>query len=212
MNFISFLLLITGGYLLGSISPAYILGRILKKIDIRKHGTKNAGTVNTYRILGLVPAVFTAIFDLSKGLLVMYIAYLTGASPWMMHIAGFAVILGHVFPFYLRFKGGQGMATAVAILLYYLVLFYIKGWIPWQSLLFLLFYILSFIHIVKKKEIIGTTILPILAAFSFVFVPSFSYSILAATIIAYVLSINIMIIVRNKLLVRRSEKMEKEVN
>jgi len=57
------------GYLLGSISPAFILGKVLKGIDIRQHGTKNAGTTNVKKVLGLGPAIFTAIYDLSKGLL-----------------------------------------------------------------------------------------------------------------------------------------------
>lgn len=57
------------GYLLGSISPAYFLGKILKGIDIRKEGSGNAGSRNVYRVLGLGPAIITGVIDLSKGVL-----------------------------------------------------------------------------------------------------------------------------------------------
>ena len=169
MSFAILLLIIFGGYLTGSISPAYMLGKLLKKIDIREVGTKNAGTMNTYHILGLLPAVITAIFDLSKGLLVMYIAHLLGASPLIIHLAGMAAILGHVFPFYLNFRGGQGVAIATAMMIYYLVLFYTKGWLPWESLLLLAFCVFSFHRIGKKGEIIGSVILPCLGIFEYFF-------------------------------------------
>ena len=97
MNPLFIALLLLGGYLFGSISPSYILGRLLKNIDIREHGTKNAGATNVYKVLGLGPAVITVVFDLSKGLLIMYAAHLLGASPPIMHIAGFAAVLGHVY-------------------------------------------------------------------------------------------------------------------
>ncbi|MCR4397322.1 MAG: glycerol-3-phosphate acyltransferase [Candidatus Saccharicenans sp.] len=76
----SIILSLVTGYLLGSISPSYILGRLLKGIDIRQHSDHNAGTVNTYRILGLWPAVITAVFDLFKGLLAMYLSWKAGGS------------------------------------------------------------------------------------------------------------------------------------
>jgi len=68
------------GYIFGSVNPAFILGKILKKIDIRKYGTKNAGTTNAKKVLGLGPAVITAVFDLSKGILSIEIAKLLGVS------------------------------------------------------------------------------------------------------------------------------------
>ncbi len=60
------------GYLFGSLNPAYFLGRLLKGIDIRKHGTGNAGTTNVKKVLGVGPAVMTGLFDLSKGVLVFF--------------------------------------------------------------------------------------------------------------------------------------------
>jgi len=75
------------GYLKGSISPAYILGKLLRGIDIRQHGDGNAGRMNVYYVLGLKPTVITAIFDLSKGLISMYIASLLfRESPLFIHL------------------------------------------------------------------------------------------------------------------------------
>ena len=119
-----FLLII--GYAVGSISPAYLLGKLIYNIDIREKGTGNAGTINTFRVLGLAPAVGTALFDLAKGLIVMHLASQLGASPLVIHLTGCAAVLGHVFPFYLNFRGGQGVATATAMMLYYLGLFLSK--------------------------------------------------------------------------------------
>jgi len=211
MNLLVWFLIILMGYLIGSISPSYFLGKILKKIDIREHGTKNAGTVNTYNVLGLGPAVTTGVFDLSKGLLAMYFAHLLGASPLHVHLVGFAAILGHVFPFYLRFRGGQGVAVATAILIYYLVLFYLGAWLPWQSLIFLVFCVLSFIYIAKKGEIIGLVVLPVLAIFILVFSPYQPEMIFILSVIAYILFINIQNI-RHQHLLKTAEKLKKEIN
>ncbi len=79
MNPLSCILLLQLGYLIGSLSPSYFLGKVLYSVDIRELGTKNAGTVNAYKVLGLGPAIMTIVFDLSKGLLVMHTAYLLGA-------------------------------------------------------------------------------------------------------------------------------------
>ena len=207
MNLLVWFLIILMGYLIGSISPSYFLGKILKKIDIREHGTKNAGTVNTYNVLGPGPAIITAVFDLSKGLLAMYLAHLLGASPLHVHLVGFAAIFGHVFPFYLRFRGGQGVATATAILIYYLVLFYLEAWLPWESLIFLVFCVLSFVYIAKKGEIVGLVVLPVLAIFMLVFAPYQPELVFILSVIAYILFINIQNIHQQHLL-KTAEKLK----
>lgn len=212
MKILLWALTILGGYLIGSILPAYFLGRILKKIDIREHGTKNAGTMNVYHLLGLGPAAAAAIFDVSKGLLVMFLAYLLGASPLLVHLAGFAVILGHVFPFYLRFRGGQGVAAATAIMIYYLVLFYQKHWLPWESLLLLAFCVFSFVHISKKGEIVGATVLPVLSILILVFSPFQKYQVFILSIIAYIFLVDILNIRQFKLLNASLDKVKMEIN
>jgi len=200
------------GYLIGSLSPSYLLGRILKNIDIRRCGTKNAGTVNSYRVLGLGPAIITAVFDLAKGLTSMYLAYLLGASPTLVHFVGLAAIFGHVFPFYLHFKGGQGVATATAILIYYLTIFYKNSWLPWDSLLFLAFCVLSFFYIAKKGEIVGLVVLPVLTVLILVFPPPSALKFYIISIIAYILFINVINIRNQHLLRSTTKEMKQEIN
>lgn len=194
------LLCLPAGYLLGSISPSFILGKIIKGIDIREHGTKNAGTVNAYRLLGLWPAVLTAAYDLLKGLLAMYLCALAGGSPLFIHLAGLAAIAGHVFPFYLRFRGGQGVATATAIMIYYLIIFYVRSWLPLSSLLLLAFCVVSFSYIGRKGEIVGSVILPLLAVFILVFSPRSPYFYFLLSVIVYILFINVLNLQRQRLL------------
>jgi glycerol-3-phosphate acyltransferase PlsY len=149
-------------YLLGSVSPAYFLGRLLKGLDIREQGTRNAGTTNVYHTLGLAPAVVTAVFDLSKGLLAMMASSALGAPASIVHLSGLAAVIGHVFPFYLRFRGGQGVATAVAILIYEFTVFIVRGWLHPSILAVLGFVVLSFFYITRKGTVVGVIALPAL--------------------------------------------------
>lgn len=203
---------LAAGYLIGSVSPSYILSQLLKKIDIRQHGTRNAGTMNTYHLLGLGPAAITAFFDTTKGLLVMYIAHLLGASPLLVHLAGCATILGHVFPFYLRFRGGQGVAIATSMLIYYFVLFYIKAWLPYETLFVLAIWVLSFVYIAKKGEIVGIVVLPVVAIFIAVFSPFSQYSIFILSVIAYIFFIDILNSIKLKIFKISSAKAKTEIN
>jgi glycerol-3-phosphate acyltransferase PlsY len=195
-----------GGYLLGSISPSYILGKLLRHIDIREQGDGNAGTVNTYKLLGLWPAVITAVFDLSKGLLAMFLCRLAGGPPVLAFLAAFGAVLGHVFPFYLRFRGGQGVATATAILIYELAVIYSRGWLPPSSFLILAVSVISFSYISRKGEVVASVVLPLLAVFAVVFrVPSpHLYFLLGIS--AYILLINILNIREQKFLKMTSFK------
>jgi glycerol-3-phosphate acyltransferase PlsY len=206
----SIILSLVAGYLLGSVSPAYILGRLLKGIDIRQHGDYNAGTVNTYKVLGLWPAVITATFDLAKGLLAMYLCWLAGGSPLAIHLAGLAAIAGHVFPFYLGFRGGQGVAIATAMLIYYLTTFYLQGWFPPHSLILPAFSVISLSYVARKGEFVGLVILPALAIFGIIFLPSPLPLFFLLSLIAYILIINLLNLSREKALSYLSLK-EKDI-
>ncbi len=149
------------GYILGSISPSYFFGRVLKHIDIREVGTRNAGATNTFRNVGVVPAVITVIYDLGKGLLAIWIASKLGIdAPWY-YLAGFAAFLGHRFPFYLQFRGGQGTACMVGILgLLLYQIFSVIG-VPWALLIGLIVCALTTFYISKDDEPIGMVNMPL---------------------------------------------------
>lgn len=90
-------------------------------MDIRAVGTKNAGTTNVKRSVGFWPAAVTAAYDTTKGLLAIALAFHVFDAPEALAYAGgFAAILGHIFPFYLGFRGGKGVATATGMLIVFL--------------------------------------------------------------------------------------------
>jgi|GEM_PF-19039 len=101
-------------YLVGGIPFGLIFGK-MKGVDPRNLGSKNIGATNVLRTAGLVPAIFTLIFDVSKGGAAVLLARLLNAEPsW---IPGLFAIIGHNFPIYLGFRGGKGVATSIGTML-----------------------------------------------------------------------------------------------
>jgi glycerol-3-phosphate acyltransferase PlsY len=104
------ILVVVVGYLLGSIPFAYLAGR-LRGVDIRTVGSKNVGATNVFRTLGKRIGVTVMVLDIAKGLVAVLIARGLTDSPWPIAAAA-AAIVGHVFPVWLRFRGGKGVAVA----------------------------------------------------------------------------------------------------
>jgi len=104
------------GYLLGNINGAYIVGRLVGGIDIREHGSKNAGATNVNRVLGSKPAALALAVDLLKGVAAAIIGrYLVDGDMGAI-FAGVSVVCGHNWPCLLKFKGGKGIATSLGVL------------------------------------------------------------------------------------------------
>jgi glycerol-3-phosphate acyltransferase PlsY len=179
------------GYLIGSILPAYFIGR-LKNIDIRKVGTKNPGTLNTYHSFGLLPSIPTALFDCFKGVIAVLVAQSIGASFACAQIAGIAAIVGHVFPFYLRFRGGQGVGAAIGIILFYLAMYiradinflYTLGFL---SIVFLLFY-----YVTKRGALARMMVFPAMCYAAFVWNPGFLYNFWLLIVVAHTQAIAVV--------------------
>ena len=107
-----YLIIIIIGYLIGSINPAVIIARAVKGIDIREVNTGNAGTSNAVITLGLKYGILVGVIDLLKGLLpVIVLRILFPENEIIWFIGGISVIIGHVYPIFLKFKGGKGTAT-----------------------------------------------------------------------------------------------------
>jgi len=112
------------GYLLGSIPSAYLAGRLRKGVDMREVGSKNMGAMNVYYEVGVMEAVLVTLVDLGKGvgaiLLVRWLSDipLTSQFDFLTGLTGAAAVIGHVFPVFLKFRGGKGAATAIGILLF----------------------------------------------------------------------------------------------
>ncbi|ARQ04460.1 glycerol-3-phosphate 1-O-acyltransferase PlsY [Macrococcus sp. FSL R5-0951] len=109
-------LLLLLAYLLGAIPTGLIVGKLFFNKDIRKFGSGNLGATNTFRVLGKKAGIFVTIFDVAKGVLpaIFPIIYdLDIHGIWF----GLAAIIGHVYPIYLKFKGGKAVATSAGVIL-----------------------------------------------------------------------------------------------
>ena len=110
-------LLVFAGYLLGSISFAFWIVRWRTGEDIRESGSGNPGATNVLRAHGKTLALAVALLDVAKGTAAVLLVRLVTADPRFAAAAGFAAILGHVFPVFSGFRGGKGVATAVGAFL-----------------------------------------------------------------------------------------------
>ena len=108
-------------YLIGSIPTAFLFGKILKNVDIRKEGSGNIGASNALRVLGAKIGVMVMAFDIFKGFFPLYLAKIKAApgaasEPYLLAV-GFAAVIGHMFPVFLKFRGGKGVATTAGFFL-----------------------------------------------------------------------------------------------
>lgn len=120
---IQIVLSILAGYLLGSINAALVIGKVFFKKDIRNYGSGNAGTTNVLRTFGKGAAAAVFVLDFLKGILACLAGQLlTGEVDnvgWAgMYLAGFAAVIGHNWPVFFGFKGGKGVLTSFAVILY----------------------------------------------------------------------------------------------
>lgn len=112
------LLVVLAAYLIGSFPAALVYSRLREHADIRVLGDGNMGARNTKRQFGMRAGVLVAVVDIVKGLLAVLLADTAGLPMGGQMLAGAAAILGHDFPLYARFKGGQGFATTTGVFLY----------------------------------------------------------------------------------------------
>lgn len=102
-------------YLLGSIPSAYIAGKLVKGIDIRRVGDGNVGAANAFRELGPAAGLTVMVIDILKGVAAVLITQ-AFASQIVVFLAGLAAVVGHTWPLFIGFKGGRGEATASGVL------------------------------------------------------------------------------------------------
>ncbi|MCP4214457.1 MAG: glycerol-3-phosphate 1-O-acyltransferase PlsY [bacterium] len=110
---------IVGSYLLGSIPFGFIIYYICEHKDIRKEGSGNIGATNIWRTKGKIAAILTLLLDVFKGTIPIIYGLNHFNSPVTLMMAGAAVILGHLFPVYIKFKGGKGIASLLGVFLVY---------------------------------------------------------------------------------------------
>lgn len=130
MQYLYYILLALASYMIGNISGARIVAR-LKHGDITKSGSGNPGTLNTWRTFGFWPGILTFVLDMLKGVIPTLFAVLTfnhfGCNAEIaLFVAGFCVVLGHIYPVVFKFNGGKGVATTIGV-------FFVANW--WVTLI-----------------------------------------------------------------------------
>lgn len=154
-------------YLLGSIPTAVWIGQIFYGIDVREYGSGNAGTTNTFRILGKKAGIPVMLIDVFKGWLACYLAHwFSNYNPDSIQFANFQLslgiiaIVGHIFPVFAGFRGGKGIATLFGMVL----AIHLQAALV-CSLIFLL--ILIFSHYVSLGSMVASFSYPVLMIFAF---------------------------------------------
>ncbi len=129
-------LYIVSAYFLGSIPFGLIISKMVGK-DIRKEGSGNIGATNVLRVLGWKYGLPVFLLDISKGFLpAFYVWEYTDADLYIAMLAGIAAIIGHIFPVYLKFKGGKGVATGLGVFL---------GLAPLPAIIVLIVFVIAFL-------------------------------------------------------------------
>jgi len=121
---IELVILLLSSYITGSFPTSIIMTRLIKNIDIREHGSGNAGATNVFRVLGWKYAIIVLAFDIFKGWLptAVYATIIFQKLPvpdqgLVQILCGFAAVIGHIFPIFTRFKGGKGVGSLIGVLL-----------------------------------------------------------------------------------------------
>lgn len=168
----SYVLCILLSYLIGTINPAYIFSKI-RGFDIRQKGSGNAGASNVLIVLGKAWGVLCAVLDIAKAMLAIHLCHMLFPSlAYGFAVSGVFCVIGHIFPFYMKFKGGKGLACIggmilrydplvfLAMLLLEVVLVLVTNYICFVPMTAVILF--PVIYGVMEKDLIGALILCVL--------------------------------------------------
>lgn len=183
--------IIVFAYFFGSIPTGVILSKQFGKIDIRDKGSGNIGATNVYRTLGKTLGVLTLLGDALKGMIPVIIAIWILKSEVWIGLTALSAFIGHIYPVFLKFKGGKGIATALGV---FVII------VPWAILLafFVFAGILYKWRYVSLSSMISAASLPIwiiLLSYSNIY---FFFSIIVASLVVYRHKENIQRLIRNE--------------
>lgn len=166
------------GYLLGALSPAALFGK-LKNVDLKKEGSKNLGASNAWITLGKKYFFVIMVLDIGKSWLAAQIAWMLFPQiPEIGYVASLGAILGHIFPFYLKFKGGKGLAA-------------FGGMVCSFNFWLLVFYLIFGFGLTQIFN--HSWVMPFMTALSFPFVVWFKTKDVAITVVVVIASVIILI-------------------
>ncbi len=163
------------GYLLGSLPTGYLMGR-LYGLDIRQYGSGATGGTNVLRTVGRIPAAVTAVVDVLKGTLAVWIAMRYLGGGWGLAIAGIGALIGHSYPVWLRFRGGKSVATGAGVVLPF-------AWLPVLIGLGVFALVVAATRYVSLGSILATLTVGVIVVLSPVQTPAGKVLILAALLV-----------------------------
>jgi glycerol-3-phosphate acyltransferase PlsY len=185
------LIIIFLGYILGSIPTAVWVGKAFHNIDIREHGSKNAGATNTFRVLGKRYGWLVLFIDVSKGVLAASLPHfftdiLEGYKDefLILQLCGaFSAVVGHVFPIFANFRGGKGVATSLGIVI---------GINPYAAIVCLAIFLVVFLS--SRFVSLGA----IISALCFPFISYFMINEDARIMIVFTVILGVMVILAHR--------------
>jgi len=155
----SLFIAVPAAYLLGSVPFGLLLTKLLSHRDPRDYGSGNIGATNAMRTGGRLVGALTLLADMTKGLMPVLLALLAGLTESWIAVIAVATFLGHLFPVYLGFRGGKGVATMLGVML------------PWQPLaagssILIWMILMKITHYVSLSSILAALLLPLLIAWT----------------------------------------------
>lgn len=158
------LALILAAYLLGSLPVSLWLARLSRGIDLRQYGTGQVGAGNLWRMTSWRLALPAGIFDLSKGLVMVWVAHLTGLNILQQMTVGVAAIIGHNWSVFLRFDGGRGVGTSMGVIFILLVLNEVT---PWPAVSFFTVLVIGAVMLRSSALpiLLGMALVPLVSSF-----------------------------------------------
>jgi len=145
-------------YFMGSLPNGVMIGKRVKGIDIRDHGSGNSGATNAYRVLGAKYGIMVLVADVLKGFIPVMLADMAGIGGIVLILIGIVAVVGHSLSLFLEFKGGKGVATSLGVFLYL---------VP-QVMLVIVAVFVGVVYLtryISLASIIGAALLPILTLF-----------------------------------------------
>jgi len=187
-------LLPLAGYLLGSIPFGYLVVRVTKGKDVRAAGSGNIGATNVNRVAGAGAGIVTLLLDVAKGYAAVWLAQrVSGGEVAWMAAAGLGAVVGHLFPVWLRFRGGQGVATAVGV-------FVPLCWMAVAAAAVVWLVVVSIWRYVSLASVVAAAVLPVCTYL--LYVPGTHHAPPVSVSLATAL-VSILIIVKHRENVRR---------
>lgn len=165
--------LVALAYLIGSIPFSFLVVKLVAGKDVREHGSRNVGATNVARTAGRVPGIFALLLDIAKGFAVIALArwivsrpewpFEPGLQPWesrefWVALAGLIAVIAHMYPVWLRFHGGKGVATAAGV-------FFALNWMVMLGAILLFAIVLLAFRFVSLASIVSAASIPVLFRF-----------------------------------------------